>query len=97
MKNRFGVFLIVIFMVSSGLLYAQQPNILFILADDMSYPYSSVYGDPVVKTPNLKRLAQHGVTFTNAYSANPSCTPSRAAMLTGKYPHKLGESCKSGW
>lgn len=91
MKNRFGVFLIVLFMVSSGL-YAQQPNILFILVDDMSYPYSSVYGDPVVKTPNLERLAQHGVTFTNAYSASPSCTPSRAAMLTGKYPHKLGEA-----
>ncbi|MEQ1584655.1 MAG: sulfatase [Cyclobacteriaceae bacterium] len=92
MKNRFGVFLIVVFMVSSGLLYAQQPNILFILADDMSYPYASVYGDPVVKTPNLERLAQHGVTFTNAFSANPSCTPSRAAVLTGRYPHKLGEA-----
>jgi len=92
MKNRFGVFLIVVFMVSPGLLYAQQPNILFILADDMSYPYSSVYGDQVLKTPNLERLAQHGITFTNAYSANPSCTPSRAAMLTGKYPHKLGEA-----
>lgn len=84
--------MIVVFMVSSGLLYAQQPNILFILADDMSYPYASVYGDPVVKTPNLERLAQHGVTFTNAFSANPSCTPSRAAVLTGRYPHKLGEA-----
>jgi N-sulfoglucosamine sulfohydrolase len=73
-------------------LCAQQPNILFILADDLSYPYSSVYGDQVIKTPNLERLAQQGITFTNAYSANPSCTPSRAAILTGKYPHKLGEA-----
>jgi N-sulfoglucosamine sulfohydrolase len=71
---------------------AQPPNILFILADDMSYPYSSVYGDPVLKTPNLERLAQHGVTFTNAYTVSPSCTPARAAILTGKYPHKLGEA-----
>ncbi len=68
-------------------LEAQPPNILFILADDMSYPFSSVYGDQVVKTPNLEKLAQHGITFTNAYTANPSCTPSRAAILTGRYPH----------
>jgi len=91
-KIKIGFVVIVKIMALTNLLYAQQPNILFILADDMSYPYSSVYGDPVVKTPNLERLAQHGVTFTNAYSANPSCTPSRAAMLTGKYPHKLGEA-----
>lgn len=90
--HRRWVFLALLIMTSFRLLYAQQPNILFILADDMSYPYSSVYGDPVVKTPNLERLAQHGVTFTNAFSANPSCTPSRAAMLTGRYPHKLGEA-----
>jgi N-sulfoglucosamine sulfohydrolase len=91
-QNRLTFLLILAAVTSSHLLYAQQPNILFILADDMSYPYSSVYGDLVVKTPNLERLAQHGVTFTNAYAANPSCTPSRAAILTGKYPHKLGEA-----
>lgn len=91
-QNRFTFFCILLLSISSQQLYAQQPNILFILADDMSYPYSSVYGDPVVKTPNLERLAQHGVTFTNAFSANPSCTPSRAGILTGRYPHKLGEA-----
>lgn len=69
-----------------------QPNILFILADDMSAAFSGVYGSTLVKTPNLERLAQHGVTFTHAFSANPSCTPSRAAILTGRYPHKLGEA-----
>jgi arylsulfatase A-like enzyme len=72
--------------------YGQRPNILFILADDMSYDYSSVYGSKVVKTPNLERLAQHGITFNNAFTPNPSCTPSRAGILTGKYPHKLGEA-----
>jgi N-sulfoglucosamine sulfohydrolase len=90
MKHRFLSILFLVF--SHSYLCAQQPNILFILADDMSYPYSSVYGDQVVKTPNLERLAQHGVTFTNAYTANPSCTPSRASILTGRYPHKLGEA-----
>jgi len=90
-QNRFVLFLVSLFISSTQLLYAQQPNILFIIADDMSYPYSSVYGDQVVKTPNLERLAQHGVTFTNAFTATPSCTASRAAILTGLYPHKLGE------
>jgi len=69
----------------------KKPNILFLLADDMSYPYASVYGEKNIKTPNIERLAKHGVTFSNAFAASPSCTPSRAGMLTGKYPHKLGE------
>ncbi len=90
MKTK--LFVILCFVSIHSNLCSQQPNILFILADDMSYPYSSVYGDQIVKTPNLERLAQHGVTFTNAYCTNPSCTPSRAAMLTGRYPHKLGEA-----
>lgn len=68
-----------------------KPNILFLLADDFSYPFTSVYGDKIVKTPNIERLAKQGVAFTNAYAASPSCTPSRAGMLTGNYPHKLGE------
>jgi len=90
--NRFSIFFLLLFTFSAQLLFAQQPSILFILADDMSYPYSSVYGDQVVKTPSLERLAQHGITFTNAYCSSPSCTPSRVAILTGKYPHKLGEA-----
>ena len=69
----------------------KKPNILFLLADDMSYPYASVYGEKNIKTPNIERLAKHGVTFSNAFAASPSCTPSRAGILTGKYPHKLGE------
>ena len=68
-----------------------KPNILFLLADDLSYPYASVYGDKIVKTPNIDKIAKQGVKFTNAYAASPSCTPSRAGMLTGMYPHKLGE------
>ena len=69
----------------------QKPNILFILADDWSYPYARLYGDTTLRTPNIDRLARHGTVFTNAYCAAPSCTPSRAAILTGRYPHNLGE------
>jgi arylsulfatase A-like enzyme len=83
--------LIALGLVSFNKPIASHPNILFILADDWSYPYASIYGDHSIRTPNLDRLAQHGTVFTNAYCASPSCTPSRAAMLTGRYPHNLGE------
>ena len=68
----------------------QQPNILLFLADDWSYPHAGAYGDPVVQTPNFDRLATGGMLFTNAYTASPSCSPSRASILTGRYPHQNG-------
>lgn len=68
---------------------SHRPNIVFVLADDWSYPHASIYGDPVVHTPNFDRIARQGVLFNNAYCAAPSCTPSRAALLTGRYPHAL--------
>lgn len=70
---------------------AQRPDILFVIADDWGFPYAGAYGDPLVKTPNFDRVAKAGVLFTNAYCAAPSCSPSRAAILTGLYPHRLEE------
>ncbi|MFN7141482.1 MAG: sulfatase, partial [Limisphaerales bacterium] len=61
-----------------------RPNILFLIADDWSYPHASAYGDPIVKTPHFDRIAREGVLFTRAHSSAPSCTPSRAAILTGR-------------
>ena len=68
-----------------------RPNILFCLADDWSWPHSPVYGDRVVQTPNFDRIAREGALFTHAFSAAPSCTPSRASILTGRAPHQLKE------
>lgn len=68
-----------------------RPNILLIIADDWSYPHAGAYGDNVVKTPTFDRLAREGALFTNAYCAAPSCTPSRASLLTGLAPHQLEE------
>jgi arylsulfatase A-like enzyme len=65
---------------------AQRPNILFILADDLGYGDLSCYGRPDYKTPHLDRLATEGVRFVNAYSASPVCTPTRCALITGRYP-----------
>src|SRR5438093_7672918 len=68
-----------------------RPNILYCLADDWAWPHAGAYGDRVVQTPNFDRVAREGVLFTHAFSAAPSCTPSRAAMLTGQAPHRLEE------
>ena len=69
----------------------KQPNILLAIADDWSWPHAGAYGDPTVKTPVFDRVAREGVLFTRAFTAAPSCTPSRAALLTGRYPHQLEE------
>lgn len=67
----------------------RQPNIIFVLVDDMGWVDSSVYGSQYYRTPNLERLAAHGMRFTDAYAASPVCSPTRASILTGKYPARL--------
>ncbi|MDT0642758.1 sulfatase [Zunongwangia sp. F363] len=59
------------------------PNILFVISDDQSYPHASAYGENWIKTPAFDKVAREGVLFTNAFSASPGCSPSRAAILTG--------------
>ncbi|MCC5939305.1 MAG: sulfatase [Lunatimonas sp.] len=61
----------------------KRPNILFVISDDQSYPHASVYGEDWVQTPAFDRIAKEGVLFTQAYTASPGCSPSRAAILTG--------------
>lgn len=69
----------------------QQPNFLLLLSDNHYYEHLGCYGDPVVKTPAIDAIASKGVRFTNAYCAAPSCTPARAAMLTGQDIWRLKE------
>ena len=68
---------------------AQTPNIVFILCDDLGYGDLECYGSKI-HTPNLNRLAAEGMRFTNFSSADPVCSPSRAALLTGRYPTRVG-------
>ena len=63
----------------------RPPNILFAIADDWGWPHAGAYGDPVVETPTFDRIAREGILFRQAYVSSPSCTPSRAAILTGQY------------
>ncbi|RPE14178.1 arylsulfatase [Chitinophaga lutea] len=67
--------------------YAQQkPNVVIIYADDLGYGDLGCYGATKVKTPHIDRLAKEGIRFTNGHTTSATCTPSRFAMLTGKYP-----------
>jgi uncharacterized sulfatase len=69
-----------------------RPNIFFAIADDHSWIHTAAAGDPVVRTPTMDRVARAGVTFNNSYCSSPSCTPSRAAVLTGQQFWRLKES-----
>ncbi|MFO7670382.1 MAG: sulfatase [Bacteroidales bacterium] len=66
-----------------------QPNILWLVAEDLS-PYIPAFGDSTIATPNLSRLAEEGVLFTNVFSVSGVCAPSRAALATGMYPTRIG-------
>ena len=64
---------------------ADRPNILFAISDDQSYPHASAYGGKSIFTPAFDRVAREGVLFTNAITASPGCSPSRASILTGRF------------
>ena len=67
-----------------------KPNVILILADDYGYTDVGCYGSKFYETPNIDRLAKEGVRFTNGYASCSVCSPSRAAILTGKYPVRTG-------
>ncbi|MGH3460622.1 MAG: sulfatase-like hydrolase/transferase [Kribbellaceae bacterium] len=68
---------------------SSRPNILFAIADDWGFPHAGGYASPGARTPTFDRLADEGALFTRAYTAAPSCTASRNAILTGQAPHRL--------
>jgi arylsulfatase A-like enzyme len=67
-----------------------QPNVVLILADDLGYGDLGCYGHKIISTPYLDQLANDGISYTQAYSASPLCSPSRAALLTGRTPYRTG-------
>ncbi len=70
----------------------ERPNIIFIMSDDHAYQAISAYGSTLISTPNIDRIAQEGMTFTNACVTNSICAPSRATILTGKHTHINGKT-----
>ncbi len=97
MKNFFRFLLISSILIQAGCGVDQQkknvpPNILFALADDASYPHMSAYGCTWVKTPAFDKVANQGILFTNAYTPNAKCSPSRSCILTGRNSWQLEEA-----
>ncbi len=68
----------------------RKPNVVFILADDLGWMDTSLYGSKFCETPNIDALAERGMMFTNAYAANPLCSPTRCSVLTGLWPSRVG-------
>jgi len=73
-----------------------RPNVVFLLADDLGWRDTSLYGSTFYETPNIDALAERGMRFANAYSANPLCSPTRASILTGQYPGRLRFTTPAG-
>ena len=95
-----ALFSVLLLFSPQAVLHAQtsspRPNIVFILADDVGWRDLGCYGTRFYETPNIDRLAERGVRFVNAYAANPFCSPTRASILTGLYPARIGLTSASG-
>ena len=84
------IYLILIFTISSCETENRRPNIVFILTDDLGYGDLSSYGSKTINSENIDQLAKDGVKLTSYYAAQPVCSASRAAVLTGVYPNRIG-------
>jgi len=87
---RISFLLLFILLLAS--LNARTPNFVVIFCDDLGYGDLGSFGNPTIKTPNLDRMAREGQKWTQFYSPDPVCTPSRAGLLTGRYPIRNGMS-----
>jgi len=87
-----NIYLLIILMFVAGCTDKdERPNILFIMSDDHAYQAISAYSDKLIQTPNIDRIANDGILFTNACVTNSICAPSRAVILTGKHSHLNGK------
>ncbi|WP_235298933.1 sulfatase family protein [Portibacter marinus] len=91
--NYLTFFVAILFYIN-GIGQIQYPNVIVIFCDDLGYGDLSTYGNPTIHTPNLDRMALEGQKWTQFYAADPVCTPSRAGLLTGRYPIRSGMTSK---
>jgi len=88
----FGIFCLVFPLVSGPLVANEvgQPNIIFVMADDMGWGQTGYRNHPILKTPNLDAMAANGLRFERFYAGGPVCSPTRASMLTGRSHERAG-------
>ncbi len=89
-SNRFGIWLLIAVGILASCNRVQKPNVVFILVDDMGWTDLGCYGSTFYDTPHLDELAKQSVRFTDAYAASPVCSPTRAAIMTGRHPARVG-------
>ena len=89
---RHLIIIIIIFVIGCDKNSDRSPNIVFILTDDLAYADLSSYGSEFINTPHIDKMANDGVKLTSYYAAQAVCSASRAAILTGCYPNRLGIS-----
>ena len=94
MRRRTNIFRTCLFFVLAGICLslaqaADRPHIVYILANDLGWKDVGCYGSTFYETPNIDKLAAEGMRFTDAYASCPVCSPTRASIMTGKYPARL--------
>ena len=99
MKSLLSCFIVITCFFSSA--YAAHktspPNVIIILCDDLGYGDLSCQGHPVIKTPNIDKLAAEGQRWTSFYASAPLCNPSRVAMMTGRMPIRINKTNRNQW
>jgi arylsulfatase A-like enzyme len=91
MKRSLCLFLAAVIACAAVVFAADnKPNVIFILADDLGWRDTSLYGSKLYETPNIERLAARGMMFTQAYAASPLCSPTRSSIMTGLWPARIG-------
>ena len=81
---------ILVLVFSACAAYAEKPNFIIIIGDDISWNDWGCYGHPTIRTPNVDKLASQGIKFTNTFLTASSCSPSRCSIMSGRYPHNNG-------
>ena len=77
-------------LANNGTAQVVPPNVILVIADDLGYGDLGSHGSSIMRTPHLDRLADGGIRFTDAYVAAAVCSPSRAGLMTGRYPQRHG-------
>ena len=87
---RRNFYLIFLFLFSLSITESKEPNIVYIMSDELAYFELSHMGNPYIKTPRIDQMVEEGIRFSNAYAGSPVCAPLRCNLMTGKHAKSFG-------